>query len=199
MSLQTNYNTTVNSLNRELDTLRQEHQKVKVQLRELELGNDDLERTERAITSSLADTEAKYSRVLEEKILLEHELLVKASVEEECQRLRDELRDSNAENAIIKDQLENLKTVMSPGTPPATDPSPNPSTNTLPTTSNTDDDELLKTPPPVRLSLNFPTDLPTILLCIFRTGSCGSAFPGWLQSGQCGAHRAWSKQSTTYL
>jgi hypothetical protein len=162
MSLQTNYNTTVNSLNRELDTLRQEHQKVKVQLRELELGNDDLERTERAIASSLADTEAKYTRVLEEKILLEHELLVKASVEEECQRLRDELRDTNAENAILKDQLENFKTVMSPGTPPATDPSPNPSTSTLPTTSNTDDDELLKTPPPGDLHLSDMNTVPDL-------------------------------------
>lgn len=162
MSLQTNYNTTVNSLNRELDTLRQEHQKVKVTLRELELGNDDLERTERAIASSLADTEAKYTRVLEEKILLEHELLVKASVEEECQRLRDELRDTNAENAIIKDQLENFKTVMSPGTPPATDPSPNPSTTTLPTTSNTDDDELLKTPPPGDLHLSCMSTVPDL-------------------------------------
>ena len=162
ISLQTNYNTAVNSLNRELDTLRQEHQKVKVQLRELELGNDDLERTERAITSSLADTEAKYTQVLEEKILLEHELLVKASVEEECQRLRDELRDTNAENAIIKDQLENLKTVMSPGTPPATDPSPNPSTTTLPTTSNTDDEELLKTPPPGDLHLSCMSTVPDL-------------------------------------
>ena len=162
MSLQTNYNTTVNSLNRELDTLRQEHQKVKVQLRELELGNDDLERTERAIASSLADTEAKYTRVLEEKILLEHELLVKASVEEECQRLRDELRDTNAENAILKDQLENFKTVMSPGTPPATDPSPNPSTSTLPTTSNTDDEELLKTPPLGDLHLSIMNTVPDL-------------------------------------
>ena len=162
MSLQTNYNTTVNSLNRELDTLRQEHQKVKVQLRELELGNDDLERTERAIASSLADTEAKYTRALEEKILLEHELLVKASVEEDCQRLRDELRDTSAENAILKDQLENFKTVMSPGTPPATDPSPNPSTTTLPTTSNTDDDELLKTPPPGDLHLSCMSTVPDL-------------------------------------
>jgi hypothetical protein len=153
---------TVNSINRELDTLRQEHQKVKVQLRELELGNDDLERTERAIASSLADTEAKYTRVLEEKILLEHELLVKASVEEDCQRLRDELRDTSAENAILKDQLENFKTVMSPGTPPATDPSPSPSTTTLPTTSNTDDDELLKTPPPGDLHFSDMTTVPDL-------------------------------------
>ena len=92
ISLQTQHNTTVASLQRELDQLRQEHQKVKIQLRELELGNDDLERNERAISSSLHDTEAKYSRALEEKILLEHELLDKANVEAESQRLRDELR-----------------------------------------------------------------------------------------------------------
>jgi hypothetical protein len=92
MSLQTNHNTTTASLQRELDSLRQESQKIKVQLRELEMGNDDLERNERAVASSLSDVEAKYARALEEKILLEHELLDKAHLEEECQRLKDELR-----------------------------------------------------------------------------------------------------------
>ncbi len=92
MSLQTTHNSTTTSLQRELDKLRQEHQQVKVQLRELEMGNDDLERTERAISSNLADVEAKYSRALEEKIILEHELLDKANLEEQCQRLKDELR-----------------------------------------------------------------------------------------------------------
>ncbi len=92
MSLQTNHNTTTTSLQRELDKLRQDHQQIKVQLRELEMGNDDLERTERAVSSSLADIEAKYSRALEEKILLEHELLDKANLEEQCQRFKDELR-----------------------------------------------------------------------------------------------------------
>ena len=86
MSLQTTHNTTTTSLQRELDTLRQDYQKIKVQLRELEMGNDDLERNERAVSSSLADIESKYSRALEEKILLEHELLDKANLEEECQR-----------------------------------------------------------------------------------------------------------------
>jgi nuclear distribution protein NudE len=92
MSLQTTHNTTTTSLQRELDTLQQDYQKIKVQLRELEMGNDDLERNERAVSSSLADIEAKYSRALEEKILLEHELLDKANLEEECQRLKDDLR-----------------------------------------------------------------------------------------------------------
>jgi hypothetical protein len=92
MSLQTTHNTTTTSLQRELDTLRQEHQVLKVQFRELEMGNDDLERNERAVVSSLADIDAKYASALEEKILLEHELLDKANIEEECQRLKDELR-----------------------------------------------------------------------------------------------------------
>jgi DNA repair exonuclease SbcCD ATPase subunit len=92
MSLQTTHNTTTTSLQRELDMLRQELQKVKIRLRDLEMGNDDLERNERAVSASLADTESKYSRALEEKILLEHELLDKAGLEEECQRLKDELR-----------------------------------------------------------------------------------------------------------
>lgn len=56
------------------------------------MGNDDLERNERAVSSSLADVEAKYAKALEEKILLEHELLDKANLEEQCQRLKDEIR-----------------------------------------------------------------------------------------------------------
>jgi hypothetical protein len=92
VSLQTTHNTTSTFLQRELDKLRQEHQRTKIELRELEMGNDDLERNERAVSSSLADLEAKYSRALEEKILLEHELLDKANLEEESQRLKDELR-----------------------------------------------------------------------------------------------------------
>ena len=98
MTLQTTHNTTTTSLQRELDTIRREHQKLQIQLRDLEMGNDDLERNERAIASSLADTEQKYARVLEEKILLEHELLDKATVEEEFQRLKDELRGARRVN-----------------------------------------------------------------------------------------------------
>ncbi|TDL28382.1 hypothetical protein BD410DRAFT_834493 [Rickenella mellea] len=105
MSLQTTHNTTTTSLQRELDTVRQSHQQLKVQMRELEMGNDDLERNERAVTSTLADMEGKYSRVLEEKILLEHELLDKASLEEQCQRLKDELTDAALEVTVLKERI----------------------------------------------------------------------------------------------
>ncbi|TFK57154.1 hypothetical protein OE88DRAFT_101218 [Heliocybe sulcata] len=144
MSLQTTHNTTTTSLQRELDTLRQEHQQVKVQLRELEMGNDDLERNERAISSSLADVESKYTRVLEEKILLEHELLDKAPIEEECQRLKDELRDANEEIAVMKDRLSEAES----RTPTATELS------TPPASAPASDENLLRTVAPLEMQMS---------------------------------------------
>ncbi|KAH8835181.1 hypothetical protein DL96DRAFT_1573195 [Flagelloscypha sp. PMI_526] len=138
MSLQTTHNTTTTSLQRELDQLRQDHQRLKVQFRELEMGNDDLERNERAVSSSLADVESKYSRVLEEKILLEHELLDKASLEEECQRLKDELRDATEEARILHDQIKSSSASIS-------EPSSSPLAS---------QEDLLKTPPPGDLLLS---------------------------------------------
>ncbi|CDO76621.1 hypothetical protein BN946_scf184868.g35 [Trametes cinnabarina] len=151
MHLQTTHNTTTTSLQRELDKLRQDHQKLKVQLRELEMGNDDLERSERAISSSLADVEQKYARVLEEKILLEHELLDKANMEEECQRMRDELRDANEEIAILKDQLATAQQRANSISSTSVESSA-PSSLSIATPSLSDED-LLKVPAPPNLSL----------------------------------------------
>ena len=67
-------------------------------MRELEMGNDDLERNERVISSSLADAEQRFTTTLEEKLLLEQELLNKAALEEESQRLKDELRGARRVN-----------------------------------------------------------------------------------------------------
>jgi len=79
-------------MQRELDSLRKSIVDYKTRLVELELGNDDLERNERAVASTLTDLEAKFARKLEESTLMETELQHKATLEEECQRLRDELR-----------------------------------------------------------------------------------------------------------
>ncbi|TFK41042.1 hypothetical protein BDQ12DRAFT_678787 [Crucibulum laeve] len=145
MTLQTTHNTTTTSLQRELDRLRQDHQQTKIQLRELEMGNDDLERNERAVSSSLADMESKYSRALEEKILLEHELLEKASLEEESQRLKDELRDANVEISILKDQL---------GAAEADKASSQAHSSQFHAMSVPSDDNLLNTMPPPDLQLS---------------------------------------------
>jgi hypothetical protein len=148
ISLQTTHNTITASLQRELDKLRQEHQAVKVQLRELEMGNDDLERTERAVSSTLADIEAKYTRALEEKILLEHEMLDKANVEEQCQRLRDELRDANAEISHLRDQLAVRASVAS------SSGSSNASIPSFPRIPGPSAEDLLSTPAPPDLQLS---------------------------------------------
>ena len=162
MTLQTTHNTTAASLQRELDTLRQEHQVLKIQLRELEMGNDDLERNERAVSSSLADVEAKYSRTLEEKILLEHELLTKANLEEESQRLKDELRgekhlaaflhwlnvcssDANVEISILKDQLAAQASAAAPTSAAVVRPLDPPP---VPRRYPSSDENLLRTTPP---------------------------------------------------
>lgn len=42
--------------------------------------------------SSLLDMEIKYNRAIEDKTLLEQELIQKQELEEECQRLKDDVR-----------------------------------------------------------------------------------------------------------
>ncbi|KAG0708982.1 hypothetical protein DFH29DRAFT_993828 [Suillus ampliporus] len=155
ISLQTTHNTTTTSLQRELDTVRQESQKLKVRLRDLELGNDDLERNERVVASSLADIETRYSKALEEKILLEHELLDKAHMEEELQRVKDELRDASVEISILKDQLSAARTSSrAPSITTETSTSTTPSSLFPPLSTPSTDDNLLSTPPPPDLELS---------------------------------------------
>jgi len=123
------------------------------------MGNDDLERTERAISVSLADVEAKYARVLEEKIILEQELLNKAKVEEEAQRLRDDMRDANSEIQVLRDQLDQYKANQSRNslmTPPTTDSSCSPrhdNSSMVNLSSANNDDQLLDTVAPADVLL----------------------------------------------
>ncbi|KAF8975361.1 NADH:ubiquinone oxidoreductase [Entomortierella lignicola] len=70
--------------------------------RELEQNNDDLERTGRATEWSLQEMERKYNIAVERQALLENEVAQKASLTEEVQRLKDELRDANVELAVMK-------------------------------------------------------------------------------------------------
>ncbi|EIN14176.1 hypothetical protein PUNSTDRAFT_140528 [Punctularia strigosozonata HHB-11173 SS5] len=153
MSLQTTHNTTTTSLQRELDMVRQENSKMRVQLRDLELGNDDLERNERAISSSLADVDAKYQRALEEKILLEHELLDKASMEEECQRLKDQVREANEEISILKDQLDAARAAASSRSSVVLSETSSASSAAAQKDVPLTTDDLMRTAPPNELSL----------------------------------------------
>jgi hypothetical protein len=44
------------------------------------------------VSSSLQDVESRYNRAIEEKTMLEQELIGKQQLEEEAQRLKDEIR-----------------------------------------------------------------------------------------------------------
>ena len=79
-------------MQRELESLRSSEKKLRDQLRDMELDNDDLEKSEREKDSSLQDLENRYNKSLERIALLEEELVTKAQLEEEVQRLKDELR-----------------------------------------------------------------------------------------------------------
>lgn len=88
----TDHNKSLAELNRELSTLRESHNIYKNQMRDLELNNDELENAERMVASSLNDMESRYNKAIERTALLEEELLEKSRLEEENQRLKDELQ-----------------------------------------------------------------------------------------------------------
>ncbi|WVF72954.1 hypothetical protein IAT40_007772 [Kwoniella sp. CBS 6097] len=105
IALQKMHSSTTAAMQREMDNLRSERDKTLVALRDLEMGNDELERNERVAVSSLLDLESKYNRAIEEKTLLEQEVVQRQELEEECQRLKDDMRDANNEISILRDQI----------------------------------------------------------------------------------------------
>ncbi|GAA5970497.1 hypothetical protein JCM3765_005831 [Sporobolomyces pararoseus] len=115
------HTTTITHMQRELESLRTSEKKIRDQLRDMELDNDDLERSEREKDSSLQDLENRYNKSLERIALLEEELVTKAQLEEEVQRLKDELRDLNEELVIVRSSsLPNPEAPSRPLTPPGT-------------------------------------------------------------------------------
>ncbi|XP_073976111.1 nuclear distribution protein nudE-like 1-B isoform X2 [Rhodnius prolixus] len=66
-------------------------------IRELEQKNDDLERSQRAMYTSLGEFESKLNYALERNVLLESELDEKESLKTMVQRLKDEARDLKQE------------------------------------------------------------------------------------------------------
>ncbi|KAG9063417.1 NADH:ubiquinone oxidoreductase [Linnemannia hyalina] len=103
-------NVNINQLTRQLEQLRQQTENFIKKERELEQDNDDLERTGRAAQWSLQELERKYNVALEKEAMLENEVVAKAALAEEVQRLKDELRDTNVELAVMKSNQATLNT-----------------------------------------------------------------------------------------
>ncbi|PWN90791.1 hypothetical protein FA10DRAFT_267229 [Acaromyces ingoldii] len=110
------HNKALSEMNREVSTLRESHNIYKSKLRDMELDNDELENAERMIASSLQDMEQRYNKAIERTALLEEELVEKSKLEEENQRLKDELRELNEEVAVLRDTMTN-QTISRTNTP----------------------------------------------------------------------------------
>ncbi|GAA5827208.1 hypothetical protein JCM3770_000324 [Rhodotorula araucariae] len=132
----------------QLESLRQSDSFLRAKLRDIELDNDDLEKSDREKDSSLHDLETRYNKALERIALLEQDLVNKAHLEEHVQRLKDDLRDVNEELSITRMQLAALSPAPnSPAAPlassslatlddaatPALDPAPIPAPTLLST------------------------------------------------------------------
>ncbi len=105
------HNATLTNLQKELGQLREATDVYKAKLRDTEMTNDELENAERMIASSLADMEGKYNKTIEKTALLEEELIEKTRLEEENQRLKDELREMTEEMAVLRDVVTRSRAV----------------------------------------------------------------------------------------
>lgn len=97
-------NITMVQMQREIDILRATEDSFRKKVLELELDNDDLERTERAATSSLTDLEMKLNKAIERNVILENEISTKDNLTEQTQRLKDELNEVNQELSVLRSQ-----------------------------------------------------------------------------------------------
>ncbi|GAA5920307.1 hypothetical protein JCM1841_004521 [Sporobolomyces salmonicolor] len=193
------HTTTITHMQRELESLRASEKTLRTQLRDMELDNDDLEKSEREKDSSLQDLETRYNKSLERIALLEEELVTKAQLEEEVQRLKDELRDVNEELLVVRSSTLPApggpsRPLTPPGTaslPPVAPTEPSSSANNLDSHSTP-----RRTPspsyasPPPSIELVNPTPMHTSTLSISpsvraglaRTTSTSSGSPGFPRS-----------------
>lgn len=104
-------NSAQNVLEKEITTLRESNRTMQLRLRDMEVSNDDFERQERIVMSSLEDAESKYNHSLERGVMLEEEVRLGEQEREalriEVQRLRDELSDLKIEQEITVEKLNN--------------------------------------------------------------------------------------------
>ncbi|KAJ8661585.1 hypothetical protein O0I10_002853 [Lichtheimia ornata] len=95
-------NMSMMQMQREIDILRATEEMFRRKILELELDNDDLERTERAASSSLSDLEVKLNKAIERNVILENEIAAKDQLTEQVQRFKDELNDVNHELSVLR-------------------------------------------------------------------------------------------------
>ncbi|PSN72198.1 nuclear distribution protein nude [Corynespora cassiicola Philippines] len=105
----TEANNAQSTLQKEITALRESQRALQLQLRDVEVQNDDFERQTRNQTSSLEDLESKYNVAIERTVMLDEEIKIGEQEREalriENQRLRDELSDLRIEAEIVQEKL----------------------------------------------------------------------------------------------
>lgn len=83
---------------------------MQLQLRDIEVQHDDIERQARNTYSSLEDMESKFNMSIERGVMMEEEIKIgekeREQIRIENQRLRDELSDLKVEAEIMQDKLK---------------------------------------------------------------------------------------------
>ncbi|GAO46935.1 hypothetical protein SAICODRAFT_6641 [Saitoella complicata NRRL Y-17804] len=97
------------TMQKEIDSLREIQKKLKLQLREVEVSNDEIERNERVHQSDLERLRAEHEALLEQHAMLESDYAATESLRADNQRLRDELRDANAEISVLQAKIAKLE------------------------------------------------------------------------------------------
>ncbi|KAL1303684.1 hypothetical protein AAFC00_007038 [Neodothiora populina] len=104
------------TLQKEITTLRDANRSLHLQLRDIEVANDDYERQARNTTSSLEDLESKYNVSIERGVMLEEEIRAGEQEREqlriETQRLRDDLSDLRVEADITQEKLRTAEATI---------------------------------------------------------------------------------------
>ncbi|KAF7884155.1 uncharacterized protein EAF01_011578 [Botrytis porri] len=97
------------TLQKEITSLRDANRTMQLQLRDIEVQHDDIERQARNTFSSLEDMESKFNMSIERGVMMEEEIKIGEKEREqlriETQRLRDELSDLKVEADIMQDKL----------------------------------------------------------------------------------------------
>ncbi|KAI9141630.1 hypothetical protein BKA69DRAFT_1166632 [Paraphysoderma sedebokerense] len=124
---------TITKLQSELNTIKAEFGELKIRIRDIEQENEELDKLQRISESNAQDLESKYNKALEKIAFLESELDEKVKLEEDSQRLRDELRDLQHELSV---RLDNNTILDSSTLPNPTTSSPSPRQYSLPQESH---------------------------------------------------------------
>ncbi|KAF3906266.1 hypothetical protein ABW20_dc0102597 [Dactylellina cionopaga] len=95
-------------LQKEITELREKYRTSQIKIREMECSNDDFERNERIVKSSLDDLESKYNMAIERNAMNESEIITLEQGREELrievQRLKDELAELKVEAELSQEK-----------------------------------------------------------------------------------------------